>query len=338
MTMIEERRELIPVVDVGPYLHGEPGALADTAAQVGAALEGVGFYFVVGHGIDWCLVEQMFAEATRLHALPDEVKTALAFSPNTGGFLKLGGGTSYASDIAGEVRKPNLNAAFFAYRERPAVDPGVEADTRFRAARNQWPAETDLPGFKRTVLTYCRSLEDLGLRLLPLYAVALDLPAHHFDDAFVEAQYTLRMSHYPVVEHEAQQWGLAPHTDSGFMTLLPDNQVPGLEIRPAGHDWVRPPALAHSFLVNSGDILRRWTNGRFLSTAHRVLNGSGRDRYAVPFFFDPRIDVAIEALPTCTGPGNPPRWEPTTYGEYLTWFMNRNYARQTGQSTDQQAP
>jgi len=338
MVTTEERVDVIPVLDLGPYLRGEPGALVSTATQLRDALERVGFYFVVGHGVDWGLVQRIFTEAARLHALPDDTKRALPFGRNTGGYLTLGGGTSYASDIAGDVRKPNLNAAYFVHRERPADDPWVRADARFRGARNHWPAEADLPGFKRTVLTYCRALEDLGLRLLPLYAVAIDLPPHFFDDAFVEGQFTLRMSHYPVVDHEEHQWGLAPHTDSGFMTLLPDNEVPGLEIRPSGHDWVRPPALPASFLVNSGDILRRWTNGRFLSTAHRVLNASGRDRYAVPFFFDPRVDVRIDALPTCTGPGNPPRWEPTTYGDYLRWFMNRNYARQTGQTAESEAP
>jgi isopenicillin N synthase-like dioxygenase len=109
------------------------------------------------------------------------------------------------------------------------------------------------------------------------------------------------------------------------MTLLPDNDVPGLEIRPAGRDWVPAPSLPGSFLVNSGDIPRRWTNDRFLSTEHRVLPSSARDRYAIPFFFDPRTDVVIDCLPTCQGPGDPPKYAPTPYGDYLVWFMRRNY-------------
>lgn len=336
--MTLSQTDLIPVLDLGPYLADSPGAEEDLSLRLRAALEEVGFFFVVGHGVSWDLVGEVFEAARRLHDLDAEVKEALPFGRGRGGYLRLGGGTSYASKIAGEVRKPNLNAAYFVHRERPPDDPHVLAGEPFRGARNQWPPEQAAPGFRAVVLGYCEAMEALGRRLLPLYAGALELPPTFFDDKFVDAQFTLRMSHYPVVEHEDEQWGLAPHTDSGFMTLLPDNEVEGLEIRPEGQDWVRPPALERSFLVNSGDILRRWTNDRFLSTAHRVLNASGRDRYAVPFFYDPRVDVPITCLPTCVDAEHPCAYEPITYGEYLRWFMNRNYARTTGEAAGAEAP
>lgn len=336
MTLTET--DLIPVLDLEPFLAERPGAEQALAEQLRRALEQVGFFFLVGHGLDWALVEGVFDAARRLHALPDEVKAAIPFGRNTGGYLRLGGGTSYASKIAGEVRKPNLNAAYFVHRERAADDPAVLAGAPFRGAVNRWPPEELVPGFRAVVLRYCEAMEALGRRLLPLYAGALELPPTAFDDKFVDAQFTLRMSHYPVVEHEDDQWGLAPHTDSGFMTLLPDNEVEGLEIRPEGHDWTRPPALPQSLLVNSGDTLRRWTNDRFLSTAHRVLNASGRDRYAIPFFYDPCVDVPIECLPTCVDDEHPCRYPPTTYGEYLPWFMNRDYAKTTGEEANPEAP
>jgi isopenicillin N synthase-like dioxygenase len=127
------------------------------------------------------------------------------------------------------------------------------------------------------------------------------------------------------LEHDEHQYGLAPHTDSGFMTLLPQNDIPGLAIRPEGCEWMEPPILPGSFLVNSGDILRRWTNDRFLSTSHRVLNSSGRDRYAMPYFFDPNTDTVIECLPTCQGSDNPAKYPPVAYESYLLWFTNSNY-------------
>lgn len=325
MTITEERTGLVPVLDLGPFLAGEPGALASTAAQLKDALERIGFFFIVNHGVAWDLVSKTFGAAVQLHALASEVKDAIPFSGRNGGYLVLGGGTSYASRIAGAIRKPNLNAAFFVHGEHGG-------------GSNQWPSQGDAPGFRQQVDSYFAALANLAESLLPLYAVALDLPADYFAASFVDANSSLRMSHYPVVDHEDHQWGLAPHTDSSFMTLLPDNDVPGLEIQPEGHDWVRPPALAESFLVNSGDMLRRWTNERFLSTGHRVLNASGRDRYAIPFFYAPRSNAPIECLPTCTSAEDPPR-EPTTYGQYLNWFMNRNYAGVTGQSvSDEDMP
>jgi isopenicillin N synthase-like dioxygenase len=237
------------------------------------------------------------------------------------GYLRFGGGTSYASAIAGEVRKPNLNAAYFVQR-----DPS--------GRRNQWP---DLPGFREAVGAYFDAVQALAHSLLPLYALAVDLPEGYFEPFFDRPSSTLRMSHYPVVDHDHDDWGLAPHTDSSFMTLLPANDIPGLWIRPEGHDWIEPPPLARSFLINSGDILKRWTNDRFLSTAHRVRNDSGRDRYAIPFFYGARDDAPVEALPTCVGPERPARYPATTYGDYQRWFRNRNYAGYTGQEVDEHA-
>jgi isopenicillin N synthase-like dioxygenase len=187
-------------------------------------------------------------------------------------------------------------------------------------------------------MAYFDAMAALAHRLLPLYALAVDLPADHFEPFFERPTATLRMSHYPVVDHGPHDWGLAPHTDSSFMTLLPANDIPGLWIRPEGHDWVEPPALPCSFLINSGDILKRWTNDRFLSTAHRVRNEAGRDRYATPFFYGASGDAPIEALPTCVSAARPARYPTTTYGEYQRWFRNRNYAGYTGQEVDERAP
>ena len=97
-----------------------------------------------------------------------------------------------------------------------------------------------------------------------------------------------------------------------------------LEIRPSGADWTPAPSIPGSFLVNSGDTLKRWTNDRFRSTEHRART-RGRDRYAVPFFMSPRLDHVIECLPTCHGPADPPRYGPITYRDYVAWFTGQNY-------------
>ena len=165
--------------------------------------------------------------------------------------------------------------------------------------------------------------------LLPLYAAALDLPLEYFQAFFRPSLATVRISHYPPIAAEANQWGIDPHTDAGFMTLLPSNPVPGLWIRPdrPAAEWFEPVQEPESFVVNSGDMLRRWTNDRFLSTLHRVLNVSGRDRYALPYFYDPRVDTVISCLPTCTDEANPPRHASIVYGDYLKAFMGRSYTQ-----------
>lgn len=303
--------DLIPVLDLAPLPAGEPGALDRLGAELAHALTEVGFFFITNHGIPWELVTGLYHQAERLHGLGVDELDTIRMDGRHGGYLPYAGGTSYASDIAGEVRTPNLNAAFFVHRNG------------YREA-NRWP---DLDGFRAQAEAYMDAAEDLGQRLLPVLAASLGLAPDHFAPHFDAPSCTLRLSHYPVVDYGEHDWGLAAHTDSSIFTLLPANEVPGLEIRPAGQDWMVPPALPGSFLVNSGDMLKRWTNDRFQSTAHRARNGAEVDRYAIPFFFGARDDALVEALPTCVGPDDPARHEPITYGDYQRWFLQRNYAK-----------
>ena len=312
----------IPVIDLGPYLAGASGSLERTAGQLRHAMENVGFYFIVNHGVPQALVDRTFAAAERFHAQALEDKLKLKIDENIVGYLPMQGATVRHSAL-NKDNKPNLNEAFFINRQLATDHPDVVGKKPFRVL-NRWPA--NLPGFREDVMAYVAAVEQLGRKLVPLYAVALDLPADFFDAAFRETTYALRLSHYPAQEVvKDNEFGLAPHTDTSFMTLLPENKVPGLSVRMANGKWVDAPVLEGSFLVNGGDLLRRWTNDRFLATPHRVVNVSGQERYAIPFFMDCHYDFRMECLPTCQAPTNPPRYEPITYPEYKTWYRNRNY-------------
>jgi isopenicillin N synthase-like dioxygenase len=225
--------------------------------------------------------------------------------------------------------KGDLNEAFFIKRERPADDPLLLSGRRF-VGPNQWPAESDLPGFRANLLEYAATMDSFARRFMRIVAVALDLPPGFFDEAFTDSMHTLRLSHYPPVMPEPNQFGIAPHTDSNFMTFLAQTEIPGLQLRlppdgANGGGWLDVPFVPNSFAVNSGDTMHRWTNGRFLSTPHRAVPPQGGDRYAIPFFFGPRFDQLIECLPTCTSAGNPPRWAPITYADWQTWWYDANY-------------
>jgi isopenicillin N synthase-like dioxygenase len=136
------------------------------------------------------------------------------------------------------------------------------------------------------------------------------------------------MSHYPQQTVVADnEFGLAPHSDTSFMTMLAQNDIPGLSIRLPNGRWIDAPSMPGSILVNGGDLLRRWTNDRFLATPHRVINRSGQERYAIPFFMDCDYDYRMECLPSCCSEANPPKYPPITYPEYMTWFRDQNYAR-----------
>jgi isopenicillin N synthase-like dioxygenase len=330
-TTLELIGDTIPVLDVESHLAGEPGALERLGAQLRWAFENVGFYYLRGHGIAPSLIEATFAQAERFHALPTAAKLAVEVNEDNVGYLPM-------RDRQFPGRPPSRNAAFFLRRERAPDDPQVLAGRRFHGL-NQWP---NLPGFHDTVLTYMQAMEALCRRLVPIYATALGLPSDAFDQAYTEPHLILRLTHYPpLAQGDDASLSLTPHTDSGFMTLLAPNPVPGLSILLPDGRWVDAPAVPDAFVVNGGDTLHRWTNERFLSTPHRVINRSGGDRYAIPFFCDPNHDTVIECLPTCQSASRPPKYPPVTFGDYAIWFARRNYehlAHQPARSDAEIAP
>jgi isopenicillin N synthase-like dioxygenase len=299
-----------------------PGAKERLAADLAHVFEHVGFYFVINHGVAQSLIDNAFAAAKRFHDQPLEKKLEIRLNEFNIGYLPMRGGTTRHSALNAN-NKPNVNEAFFSARDLPPDHPDVLAGKPYRCA-NKWPR--DLPGFREACLAYSSALERLASSLVPLYALALDLPETCFDEAFANPMFKLRMTHYPPQEATDNEFGLAPHTDTSFMTLLAPNKVPGLSIRLPSGRWIDAPPIEGAFLVNGGDMLRRWTNDRFLATPHRVINRTGAERYAIPFFFDCWAEHLMTCLPTCTGPGNPPKYEPITYVEYMTWFRNMNYA------------
>lgn len=316
------RADAIPVIDLGPSLAGEPGGIERAAEELRTALTEIGFYFIVNHGVPADLIRETFHQAARFHALPLDRKMAVRIDKHNVGYLPMRGDTLRTSTVQ-TVTKPNLNEAFFVARELPADHPDVVADRRFRSA-NRWPS--DLPGFRETVVAYCDTMERLVRGLMPLYARALDLPPTYFDAPFAEPQYKLRMTHYPNQPALAEdEFGIAPHTDTSFLTLLAPNAVPGLSIRSRDGHWIEAPLLPGAFLVNGGQMLRRWTNDVCLATPHRAVNRSGGERYALAFFCDNSIDWPIAAVPTTVGPDRPPKYATTWYTDYMVDYQKRTY-------------
>jgi len=314
--------ETIPVVDLGPYLAGEPGAMERTAGELCFALTEVGFYFIVNHGVPDAKIRETFRQAARFHALSLDSKMDVRIDRHNVGYLPLRGDTLRTSTVQ-TVTRANLNEALFVARDLAADHPDVRADRRFRSA-NRWPLE--LPGFRETVAGYCETMERLVQKLVPLYARALSLPAAYFDDPFREPQYKLRMTHYPYQEKPLEdEFGIAPHTDTSFLTLLAPNDVPGLSIRTQSGKWIDAPALPGAYVVNGGQLLQRWTNDFFLATPHRAVNRSGGERYALAFFCDSTIDWPIAAVPTCVGPDRPPKYPTTWYTDYMIEYQKRTY-------------
>lgn len=334
MTMIGGQ---IPLIDVSDYFAGKPGGAERAARHLRYAFENVGFYYLAGHGIPQALIDAQYEAAARFHAQPMEEKLKIRVNDHTIGYMPIA--EKAPPNAAAQGKKPSQNEAFFLRRDRAADDPDVIAGRRFHV-QNQWPA--NLPGFREQTLKYMEAMEAMCLRLVPLYALALDLPANHFDSYFAKPHFILRQSRYPQIDGSDDTIAsLVPHTDSGFMTLLPPNKVQGLSILLPSGEWMDAPHVEGAFVVNGGDILHRWTNERFLSTPHRVRNVSGTVRYAIPFFFDPDHDSTIACLPSCQSPTRPAKYPPIKFGDYALWFAAQRYQHMAKVETpkaDQIAP
>nr|WP_249120433.1 2OG-Fe(II) oxygenase family protein [Plastoroseomonas hellenica] len=299
------------MIDLGPYFAGAPGAFEATAAELRRICETVGFLFISGHGVPAEVMRDAFAIAERFHAQPLEAKMALTLNDRMQGYLPYKSSVTRANGLVA-VRKPNENEAFFVNPERDPQQPA-----------NRWPEA--LPEFRATTLRCFAALEALAMRMLPLYARALDLPADYFDRFCDRSFSSLRLTHYPPVTYGTDEYGIAPHTDSSFITLLAQNPVPGLQIRTQAGEWIDAPVIPDTFVVNTGDMLKQWSNGRFISTPHRAFNKEPRSRYAIPFFFHPNEDTLVAPLPTCVSDDNPPRFPAQTVGDYMAAFRGSNY-------------
>ncbi len=325
---VEEATRDIPVIDVGPaFAPGAPGIEA-VAAQVRRASETIGFFYLAGHGVAPAVVDEAFEASREFHAIPLEDKLALRLNQNNIGYLPVNQSMQRHSTVH-KATRPNFNESFFLSHDRGPDHPDVVAGLPLRG-RNQWPAGHAL--MRQRMVTYFTTLNALGERMLPVLARSLGLPAGFFGPYFRnEAHINLRFLHYPPQEaDDDEQFGQGPHTDNSFITILAREEVPGLAVRLPGGEWLAPPVIPGTFLVNLGNQMKRWTNDRYLSTPHGVLNDSGRDRYSIGFFYSPNPSSTIECLPTCTGPGHPPRYPPAVYRDLVLEFYSANYFHQKG--------
>jgi isopenicillin N synthase-like dioxygenase len=298
------------------------------AREVRRACETVGFFYLAGHGVPDAVVERAFAASREFHALPMDEKLRLGLNQSNIGYLPVNQSIQKASTVH-KATRPNYNESFFISHDRGADHPDVVAGTPLRG-RNQWPEGHE--GMRAAMVDYFTTLQRLGERMLPVLARALGMPADHFDPFFAgEAHINLRFLHYPPQDiADDEQFGQGPHTDNSFITILARTDVPGLAVRLPSDEWLAPPVIPGTFLVNLGNMMKRWSNDRFLSTPHAVLNESGTDRYSIAFFYSPVTSATIECLPSCTGPDDPPHYPPAVYGDLVQDFYRANYFHQKG--------
>lgn len=311
----------LPIVDLS-LLRGTDDEQQTLAATLARACLHTGFFYVSGHGISNDLISRVFQESRALFELPETNKEAIhkGHSEANRGYEPLKGQTLEPGS------PPDLKEGFYIGEELDESDPRVRAG-RFNHGPNQWPAA--LPGFRDTMTEYFEAMNNLSGRIMEALALSLDLPRNFFDDFCRQPLSTLRLLHYPPQPPNPApgEKGCGAHTDFGGVTVLLLDENPGLQVWDAASErWINADPVEGTFVVNLGDMIARWTNDRYRSTLHRVVNTSGAERYSVPFFYSGNPDHEVTCLPSCLDEGEQPHYPPTTVEAHLMDMYRRTYA------------
>jgi isopenicillin N synthase-like dioxygenase len=303
----------LPLIDIAGLRSSARSKRDSVADQIRWACLDKGFFYIENHDVPPALIEAVFRESRIFFALPavERLEIGRDRSFCNRGFEPMGG-----QDLA-QTGVPDLKETFDLGVELAEDDPRVVA-RKVNHGPNQWPS--GLPVFRRVMESYFDTMLGLAVRLMGALAVSLGLDEDHFAPFCTDPVALLRLLHYP--QQPAKPYpgekGCGAHTDWGAITLLLQDDAGGLQIKDPVHGWLHAPPRAGSFVVNLGDLIARWTNNRYHSTEHRVINLSGRNRFSMPFFLDGNPDHSISCLPGCSGPGNPARYRPITVADHTS--------------------
>jgi isopenicillin N synthase-like dioxygenase len=313
--------EDIPLIDLAPWFHGSESDRAALAADVDAALSALGFLVVINHGID----VEVFSEARQacfefFHRPVEEKSLTMTDGEAYRGWI--GAGLESNAATYGIDTPPDLKETF-AFGSVDLGDESLRDIHPIWHAPNAWPVAP--ANFGSAAKAFWRTNKALANELLKLMALALGLPVNTLLDQCRSTTSTGTFNWYWSHTHSAAvegEYRIGPHTDFGTLTIL-DRQpgIGGLQVQNAAGDWIDAPVLDGSLIVNTGDMLRQWTNDRWCSNEHRVLPPSAdapsEELVSLIFFHEPDADAIIAPLETCVSPENPARHAPISSSDYL---------------------
>jgi isopenicillin N synthase-like dioxygenase len=301
---------VIPVIDIAPYRNRDPAGMQHVADQIARAGEEIGFFSIAGHGVDQQIIDQCWQATIDYFDEPAEEKKLITMTPDYPyGYSPLSN-ESLSKGLGKGEAMPDLNESFCIGPYNPdAGMPPVKAPVNPPHVRLAWDA-------------YYKSLESLALDMLRIFALALKMPEDFFDPCVTRHRNALRFLNYP-----AQNVPLLPgqvrageHTDYGSLTILLQDGTGGLQVKDRRGEWHHAAHIPGTFLINIGDLMQRWTNDRWVSTLHRVVNPVGQEeittkrRQSIAYFQNINPDYNVSCIPTCTSATNPPKYE-----DILAW-------------------
>lgn len=329
---MNETRMHVPAIDIAPFLSGDPQGKQMVVEQVRAACRDIGFLMIAEHGLPVEDLQRAFALTRDFFDLPQADKdrwhpTGPSKQRGYHAFESRGLANTLDAKVPLDLRETVFLGPVDDYRPHYGHLP--------EAALSYWPntIPTEPAGVDDAVVALYRGFERLSADLLRIFALALDMPEDHFADKIDRHFSILSCHHYPALTEPPlpNQLRTGAHTDFGAMTILAMTEAKGgLEVHMPDGSWAGVQAAADELAVNLGDMMARWTNDRWRSTLHRVVNppdlkDAMSRRQSIGYFMHPNYDAPIECFPTCLEDGETPLYPTISAGEHIAMKIEKSH-------------
>ncbi|KAK8091373.1 uncharacterized protein PG998_015188 [Apiospora kogelbergensis] len=329
-----------PVIDFSDYLSGDQKKMEHCAAQIREACLTQGFFQIVNHDIPLSLQEEMFKKSKQFFDLPMEEKMKLDKSLVNRPLKRRGNGPDKTQNtynrgyevMHGQMieanTRPDLKEGYYVSRDLPMDHPQVKAE-KFAHGPNVWPESLGEP-FRETCMDYLNRIVKLTEEVMGAMAMSLGYDKNYFDEFCTDPMCFYKLLHYPPQPPDAHalQRGIGAHRDFGVITLLLQGDVPGLEVwDDQAKDWYPAPPVKGAYVVNMGNLFEQWTNDKYVSNVHRVINRSGQERFSIPFNYNGNPDFVVRCIESCRQRADEEKYAPVSVEDYVVQKYKDVYAR-----------
>lgn len=312
----------IPLIDFSPFKANHPLGKHQVATEIYHACHRTGFLYLYNHGIPEAVIATAFEQSRLFFDLTLQEKQKLAWSNEAQNRGYIG----WERERLDETQPGDLKEAF-----NIGWDSSIEKELppKTAAFKTLWP---DQEAFFSGIRQFFQACAQEAADIFRAFAIALSMPENFFtDEHSIEQSYTLRLLHYPPLQIPPKpgQMRAGAHSDYGTLTLLFQDSIGGLEVFNPNLGWLQAAPLSGAILINTGDLMERWSNNKFRSTKHRVHlpepDQANKHRYSMAFFCQPNPDTIVSCLPTCQNQDNPAHYPPIQSGEYLLERLRATY-------------
>lgn len=298
----------IPIIDLQAFVTGDRSERKTIVKRVYRACHEIGFIYIKNSGISSHLIQQLFVHSQQFFNLPLDTKAQMAWLDES------------------------HNSGYVAI-ERERLDPNQPGDLKEALNLNLKSITQNSefsPEFRNCVLNSWEACVQVTNTVLQTFALALQIPEDFFTSNHNEQAHTLRLLHYPPLQQPPKlgQVRAGEHSDYGSITLLFQDDIGGLEVQTKDGEWIAAPVISETVIVNTGDLMQRWTNHVFCSTKHRVAIPTDervkRSRYSIAFFCHPNDNAEVVCLPDCDLE-QPAIYPPISARDYLISRLQATY-------------